>query len=123
MKHKFLLTILLFGISNLFANTINPGLWVQTASTAGEGESVAMQITCKTPHIISLDSNNGWVGYAWYVDDKDLYSGFFELLEPEMEVNKENWAGEVFNFILSYDGLTLTMKAKSPEREFQSTFW
>lgn len=124
MKRTILLTVLiLYVVFGTFADMISEGWWLQTASTAGEGDNVAMEVTVETPHIISLDSNNGWVGYAWYVEEKDLYTGFFELLMPEMKKDKENWAGEVFQFILSYDGLTLTMKAKSQERHFMATFW
>lgn len=124
MKRIILLTVLILGVVTFtYSDMVTEGCWVQTASTAGEGDSVAMEISVKTPHIISLDSNNGWIGYAWYVEEEKLYKGFFELIMPEVTHDSENWADEVFQFILSYDGLTLTMKAVSPEREFQATFW
>lgn len=123
MKKLFifiLLTNMTFGI---FSEKISEGWWTQTASTAGEANNIAMEVKFLTPHIISLDSNNGWIGFAWYVEEKDLYTGFFELVMPESKNDKDNWAGEVFQFILSYDGLTLTMKAKSSEHDFMATFW
>jgi hypothetical protein len=118
----FVLVICLFSFT-LSAQMISEGWWHQTASTAGEGDNIAMEVTEMTPHIISLESNNGWVGYAWYVEEKNLYTGFFELLKEVNYSDKEDWSGEVFNFTLTYDGLTLTMKAKSKEHSFLATYW
>ncbi len=124
MKRTIILTILtLCSVLGTFADSISDGWWAQTASTAGEGENVAMMVKSVTPHIITLDSNNGWVGYAWYDDEKDLYTGFFELTMIKMHNTIESWAGEVFHFSLCYDGLTLTMKAKSSVGDFKATFW
>jgi len=103
------------------AEPIEEGWWMQTASTAGEGVNVAMEVTAMTPHIISLKSNNGWVGYAWYSEETQQYTGFFELIKPSMDPN--DWTGEVFQIVLTYDGLTLTMRAHSTYREFHATFW
>ncbi len=121
-KLMFLLIITLAG-TTLFGETIEEGRWSQTASTAGMGVDVSMTIVQETPHIISLDSDNGWQGYAWYVEDKELYAGFFELLRDESHEGRDDWTGEVFQFILEFDGLTLTIKAKSEEHAFQATFW
>lgn len=124
MKRQIILIILLKLVTfSIFAEKINDGWWNQTASTAGDGNNIAMEVKSLTPHIISLDSNNGWIGFAWYEEDKNIYTGFFELIMPESTHDKDNWAGEVFHFNLSYDGLTLTMKAKSQERDFMATFW
>ncbi len=124
MKRTIILILItLYSVFGTFADSINNGWWTQTASTAGEGENVAMEVKSVTPHIITLDSNNGWIGYAWYDEEKDLYTGFFELIMPEIDNDNESWAGNVFQFTLCYDGLTLTMKAESSEKDFQATFW
>lgn len=124
MKRTIIFTILILcTVFGTFADSISDGWWTQTASTAGEGENVAMEVKSFTPNTITLDSNNGWVGYAWYNDEKDLYTGFFELTMPKIDNNMESWAGEVFHFTLCYDGLTLTMKAESSVGEFNATFW
>ncbi len=124
MKRTIILILItLYSVFGTFADSINNGWWTQTASTAGEGENVAMEVKSVTPHIITLDSNNGWIGYAWYDEEKDLYTGFFELIIPEIDKDNESWAGNVFQFTLCYDGLTLTMKAESSEKDFQATFW
>lgn len=124
MKRIVILTILaLYTVFGAFADSISNGWWVQTASTAGEGDNVAMEVKSVTPHIITLDSNNGWVGYAWYDNEKDLYTGFFELTMPQVDNDMKSWAGKVFHFTLSYDGLTLTMKAESSVSNFCATFW
>lgn len=122
-KTVLILAFILFATASVTAETISSGWWVQTASTAGEGENVAMEVKVETPHIISLHSNNGWVGYAWYSPEDDCYNGFFELLMAVENDTKESWANEVFLFTLDYDGLTLTLEAKSSEREFKATFW
>ena len=123
MKRSIILIVLtLCTVFGTFADSISDGWWAQTASTAGEGENVAMEIKSVTPHIITLNSNNGWIGYAWYDDEKDLYTGFFELTMQKHNDIK-SWTGEVFNFTLYYDGLTLTMKAESSVDDFKATFW
>jgi hypothetical protein len=117
-----ILVLLLTGI--LWAENVQDGWWTQTASTAGDADMiVAMKITEQTPHIISLASNNGWVGYAWYDEGEGCYSGFFELVRPASAPERDDWTGEVFHMTLTYDGLTLTMKAESPERDFRATYW
>ena len=124
MKRSIILIVLtLCTVFGTFADSISDGWWAQTASTAGEGENVAMEIKSVTPHIITLNSNNGWIGYAWYDDEKDLYTGFFELTMQKMHNDIKSWTGEVFNFTLYYDGLTLTMKAESSVDDFKATFW
>ena len=124
MKRLIIFTIIVLStVFGTFADTISDGWWAQTASTAGEGENVAMEVKSVTPHIITLDSNNGWVGYAWYDAEKDLYTGFFELTMQETDNATQSWVGEVFHFTLCYDGLTLTMKAKSSVEDFNATFW
>jgi len=124
MRRTILLSVLfLLFTCGIFSEPVKPGWWLQTASTAGNGENIAMEVKSVTPHIITLDSNNGWLGYAWYVEEKDMYTGFFELLMPIQQSDKTNWAGEVFQFILDFDGLTLTMKAKSKQNNFMATFW
>lgn len=122
-KIVLLVSLILCSFSLAVAAPVTPGEWVQTASTAGEGDNVAMEVKMETPHIISLHSNNGWVGYAWYNSEMDCYTGFFELLLADDSDSKENWSNEVFQLTLKYDNLTLTMDAKSPEREFKATFW
>lgn len=124
MKRSVILIFLtLCTFFSTFADSISDGWWAQTASTAGEGKNVAMEIKSITPHTITIESNNGWVGYAWYDDEKDLYTGFFELTLPIAVNNMKSWVGEVFHFTLSYDGLTLTLDAKSSKDDFKATFW
>ncbi|MDC7220681.1 MAG: hypothetical protein PQJ59_12165 [Spirochaetales bacterium] len=127
MKNIFLFMLIMIAtgaLATVTAEQIPEGWWTQTASTAGDSDMiVAMNINCETPHIISLDSNNGWIGYAWYSEAEDLYKGFFELIRPESAPERKDWTGEVFQVELGFDGLTLTMQAASDNRKFQATFW
>ncbi|MDC7224730.1 MAG: hypothetical protein PQJ60_13375 [Spirochaetales bacterium] len=124
MKKILLFSLIVLLGSLLGAEPVKEGWWTQTASTAGESAmTVAMKVTAETPRIISLDSNNGWLGYAWYDEEKDVYTGFFELIRPESSDERNDWTGEVFQIVLSFDGLTLTLQAESPERDFKATYW
>ena len=124
MKRIIILAALvLCSVIGSFAEPVESGWWTQTASSAGDIDNVAMEIKSTTPHIITLESNNGWLGYAWYNQEEDIYTGFFELTIKKMDDSINNWAEEVFHFTLSYDGLTLTMKAESNVDDFNATFW
>ncbi len=116
----FLLLSLL--LPSLLAETVPEGEWKQTASTAGSVDGLTVSITKKTPHIITLVANNGWVGYAYYDPKFGVYQGFLELVGTGGN-SPTDWRNEVFLLTLKYDGLTLTLDATSPERSFKATYW
>ncbi|MBB6482058.1 hypothetical protein [Spirochaeta isovalerica] len=104
------------------AEMIEPGDWFQTSSTAGDAPDVVMSIVEVTPHIIQLDSNNGWVGFAYYNETEDEYSGFFELLKDTGE-QKKGWTNQVFRIRMVQDHKTLVLEGKNPSDErFTATF-
>jgi len=100
--------------------SILAGEWLQTASTAGDCEDCILSVKQLTPHIFYLNSSNGWVGSVWYKND-GYYTGFMELTKKNEDGN--DWSNEIFQLVLSYDGLTLTLKAASEEHHFIATFW
>ncbi|MBN2656997.1 MAG: hypothetical protein JXR86_08045 [Spirochaetales bacterium] len=107
---------------SLSAEMIEPGDWFQTSSTAGDVPDVVMSIVDVTPHIIQLDSNNGWVGFAYYDEMEDEYSGFFELLNDKGG-RKGGWTNQVFRIRLVLDHKTLVLEGKNPSDErFTATF-
>lgn len=109
-------------VSVIQAGEIEPGDWFQTSSTAGDAPDIVMSIVDVTPHIIQLDSNNGWVGFAWYSEEEDEYTGFFELLKdtgPKME----GWTNKVFRIRMVQDNRTLVLEGVNQKDEhFTATF-
>ena len=125
MKMKsFLFLIFFISLINnhLSAEIIDPGDWFQTSSTAGDSSDIVMSIIQVTPHIIQLDSNNGWVGYAWYSEIEDEYTGFFELIKDTGD-RKEGWTNKIFKIRLVKDKKTVTLEGKNEMDEyFTATF-
>ena len=125
MKNKKVLLIFLViavSVSFLSAEKIEPGDWFQTSSTAGDAPDIVMSIIQVTPHIIQLDSNNGWVGFAWYSEMEDEYSGFFELLKDTGD-KTEGWTNKVFTIRLVKDNRTVVLEGKNERGEyFSATF-
>ncbi len=117
----FLIIVLAFSGSLLAAEEIQPGHWVQTASTAGFAEC-SIEIMTVTDRILSIDASNGWKGFAYYEESSDMYSGFFELL-PNSQNPDAKWRNRVFMMSLKYDGLTLTLNGKSGDLNFAATYW
>jgi hypothetical protein len=116
----FILTMAFF--SYLSAETIEPGDWFQTSSTAGDAPDIVMSIIQVTPHIIQLDSNNGWVGFAWYSDREDEYTGFFELLKDTGN-KMEGWTNKVFTIRMMKDNKTVTLYGENEIHDhFTATF-
>lgn len=116
----FILTIFLS--HNLLADTIEPGDWFQTSSTAGDAPDIVMSVIEVTPHIIQLDSNNGWVGFAWYNEQEDEYTGFFELLK-DTGSKMEGWTNQVFRIRMVKDSRTVLLEGVNQSGErFTATF-
>jgi len=123
MKKELLIFILtIVFVSFVSADIIEPGDWFQTSSTAGDAPDIVMSIIQVTPHIIQLDSNNGWVGYAWYSEKEDEYSGFFELLKDTGD-RTEGWTNTVFTIRLVKDHKTVLLEGLNEREEyFSATF-
>ncbi len=125
MKVKSIFFLILFiplSICYLSGETIERGDWFQTSSTAGDSSEIVMSIIQITPHIIQLDSNNGWVGYAWYSETEDEYTGFFELLK-DTGYRKDGWTNQVFRIRLIKEGKTITLEGRNETDEsFTATF-
>ena len=125
MKIKNTLLILFifaFALSFLPAEIIEPGDWFQTSSTAGDAPDIVMSVIQVTPHIIQLDSNNGWVGYAWYSEEEDEYDGFFELLKDTGK-RMEGWTNKVFKIRMVKDHMTVVLQGVNEKDEhFTATF-
>lgn len=127
MKKNLLILISAILVLNISANekeamstSVLAGEWLQTASTAGDCEDCVLTIKLMAPHIFYLDSSNGWVGSVYYNED-GTYTGFMELTKETG--NGNDWSQEIFQLNISYDGLTLTLKADSQEHNFKATFW
>jgi len=125
MKNYNILLFLFFAVfftNNLWADIIEPGDWFQTSSTAGDSSDIIMSIIQVTPHIVQLDSNNGWVGYAWYSEIEDEYSGFFELIK-DTGIKKEGWTNQIFKIKLVKDNKTVSLEGINENNEyFTATF-
>lgn len=123
IKVCFFFLVLSFASGSfLSAEKIEPGDWFQTSSSAGDAPDIVMSIIQVTPHIIQLDSNNGWVGYAWYNEDEDEYSGFFELLK-DTGMRKEGWTNKVFRIMMVHDRKTIILDGVNGDDEhFSATF-
>lgn len=119
----FIVVLLLIGpVLSVSAEKIEPGDWFQTSSTAGDAPDIVMSIVQITPHIIQLDSNNGWVGFAWYNDKEDEYNGFFELLKDTGN-KKSGWTNQVFRIRMVQDKNTLVLQGENQaEEQFTATF-
>lgn len=125
MKIKKILLIIMLSalfITLMQAENIEPGDWFQTSSTAGDAPDIVMSIIQVTPHIIQLDSNNGWVGYAWYSEKEDEYNGFFELLKDTGK-KMEGWTNKVFRIRMMKDNKTVVLEGVNEREEhFTATF-
>lgn len=121
-KYTIILLLLFTPFFAVSAEMIDSGDWYQTSSTAGDAPDVIMSVVEITPHIIQLDSNNGWVGFAYYNDVEDEYSGFFELLK-DTGSQKEGWTNQVFRIRMVLDHKTLVLDGiNSEEEHFRATF-
>jgi hypothetical protein len=100
------------------AEQIPPGVWQQTSSTAGDCSNCEVKITPITPHILQISSNNGWTGYAYYIQQDDKYRGAFQW-----EAGKGGaYENVVFLVEMIYEGKTLWFNAKSDPLSFSSTY-
>ena len=123
-KRNVLLIFFLISIFaySLQAEIIEPGDWFQTSSTAGDAPDIVMSIIQVTPHIIQLDSNNGWVGFAWYSEAEDEYTGFFELIK-DTGMRMEGWTNKVFRIKMMLDHKTVVLQGVNEmDEHFTATF-
>ena len=112
---------LIVSVAMLYAGEIESGVWKQTSSTAADCPDCTITVSQLTPHIIQLDANNGWIGFAYYVTEKDEYQGFLEL-EIFSKKTPKNWIRRIFSIRLIREHLTLTLDAKSPDVSFSATY-
>lgn len=114
--------ILLTGtVLSMQAEQIEPGVWKQTSSTAGDCPDCTVTITQLSPHIIGLDANNGWIGFAYYISGKDEYTGFLELKNIE-QAHLKNWKDKVFIMRLMLDKMTLNLEGETEDISFTATY-
>ncbi len=119
MKRLFLsLVVIGFFSINLVASQVSTGVWKQTSSTAGDCSSCEIKIIKPTNHIIQINSNNSWIGYAYYNQSTDSYKGAFEWKKGDGGA----YENHVFLIELVYEGKTLTMKAKGTKLTFSTTY-
>jgi len=108
-------SLLTVSASAAFASQVSDGTWYQTSSTAGDCPNCLISIERDTPHIIKLTANNGWTGYGYYSSNSDSYTGAFQWKSGE-------YKNHVFFMDLTYEGKTLTMKARGNGPLFSATF-
>ena len=120
MKFRYMLfpAILALISYNAAAEQVPPGLWLQTSSTAGDCSNCEVKISRATPDILQISSNNGWIGYAYYTQQNDKYTGAFPW-----EAGKGGaYENVVFLIEMTYEGKTLLFNAKSNPLSFSSTY-
>lgn len=103
---------------NATASQVPTGVWGQTSSTTGDCSNCEIKITKPTPHIIQINSNNEWVGYAYYNQSSDSYKGAFEWKAGKGGA----YNNHIFLINLVYEGKTLTMKANGSKLKFSTTY-
>jgi len=113
--------ILFAGAVMLQAAVINEGKYYQTSSTAGACDGCYLEITSLTPNILELKNSLGWIGYIYYDQQKDAYSGFFELNLKEA-LSDDDWTNEVFLMTVKNSGGIITIDAVSTDHMFISTY-
>lgn len=119
---RFVLIALLACVAlTLGAVPLEPGLWMQTSSTAGDCADCLIEVEAPSPHLRTLHASNGWVGYLRYHPDQDRYTGFLELTETG-DAMIEDWHDEVFVAEGVVDGPTFTLEADSGMHEFRATY-
>jgi hypothetical protein len=91
------------------AEKIPSGIWQQIDSNAGACGHCQITTNAVTPDILSISSNNGWVGYASYNSQQDKYMGVMQW--------ESGKGGAYENILLSidikYDGNMAYLEAKS----------
>lgn len=117
----FIISVFLTSPSVLYAGRIDTGTWKQTSSTAGDCPDCRITVTQHTPHIIKLEANNGWLGFAYYIPANDEYKGFMELKKGAKH-RKENWKNIVFSIRLVRERMTLNLDAESEPVDFSATY-
>ena len=119
---KMIVTIVCLGLlvasTNALAEQIPEGTWRQTSSTAGDCPNCTIKIKKVAPHIIEIGSNNGWIGYAYYIQGKDIYKGASEWKSGQGGA----YENTIFINELIYEGRTLTMKGHSNKLDAVSTY-
>jgi len=116
MKKVFIGLLLSFNI--IFAGQVPSGSWSATSSNAGDCPTCKIKITKITPHIISIVSNNGWVGYAYYNSSTDSYKGASEWKSGQ----GGSYENVIFLLDIVYENRTLTIKGKTTKGTIISTY-
>jgi len=116
----FIFAGVLISSLNVSAKQIPAGVWSQTSvsSNAGDCSTCKVNISKPTPHIIQISGNNGWVGYAYYNQSSDSYKGAFEWKSKQ----GGTYENTIFFMDLTYEGNTITMKARSTRLNFSVTY-
>jgi len=114
---------LFFGVmiiftTNAFAERIPEGAWNATSSTAGDCPNCTINVKKSTPNIITITANNGWVGYAYYIQSKDMYKGAMEWKAGQGGA----YENHIFFIELTYEGKTLTQRAHGTKLDFSTTY-
>ena len=99
------------------AEQVPPGQYRQTSSTGGNCADCEITITRVTPQIVQFASNNGWIGFAYYLPKEDKYRGAFQW-----QSGKADYEKVVFTVDMNYDKKTLTFDAKSAPLSFKETY-
>lgn len=116
--HALLSTALIFFSAPALAEPAREGVYEQKFSSYGSGEcpKCIVYLRKKTPNIIEINGNNGWVGYAVYSASSDQYDGFFEW---RAGTNSPYLEGVVHKITLSYGKGVLTMEGERPGMSFR----
>ena len=117
----FCLSVLSWAVCGLSAAEIDPGVWKQTSSTAGDCADCTIAVERVTSHIMHLEASNGWVGFAYYDADNDAYHGFFELTKMT-DGTPANWVDRVFMIELVMERMTLNIVGESGDITFSATY-
>lgn len=103
------------------AEPAREGVYEQKFSSYGQGEcsQCLVYVKKKTPNIIEITGNNGWVGYAVYSTSSDQYDGFFEW---RAGTNSAYLEGIVHKITVSFDKGALNMEGERPGMSFRAFF-
>lgn len=112
----FLFSMFFSSLTN--AQQIIVGKYKQTSSSAGDCANCEITISREVPHIIKISANNGWIGYAYYIEQDAKYYGAFQWKSGL----GYGYPNVLFIINLTYGGGTLVMNADSDPLSFTATF-
>lgn len=120
-----MLKILIVSIMCVFssisiAEQASEGVYGQTSASphVGDCSTCEIKISKLTPHVVQIDANNGWVGFAYYSQQDEKYRGAFEWKSGKGGAYDK----VLFLIDLIYEGQTLTMNARSNSLNFSTTY-